>query len=145
MWQGSEIEAFAQFIGTFCGVLATMSPHSVEFARRMDALNRYVAMNGVEQDLRRRLREYLHQTKHLQIAASSKELLLLLSPADTKLAGVSVVACFNDLRRVKQGHSYVEGSHWAFCGRAVAPCSCHRRLGSERAHSQLNELLILDQ
>jgi len=35
----------------------------------------------LDNDLRRRLREYLHQTKHLQIAAASKDLLALLSPA----------------------------------------------------------------
>ena len=73
--------AFAQFIGTFCGVLATMNPHGVEFTRRMDDLNRYVSMHNLDPELRRRLREYLHQTKHLQVAAASKELLSLLSPA----------------------------------------------------------------
>ena len=51
-----------------------MSPHTAEFNRRMDDLNRYVAIHGLDNDLRRRLREYLHQTKHLQVAAASKDL-----------------------------------------------------------------------
>lgn len=68
-------------IGTFCGVVATMNPHSAEFNRRMDDLNRYLSMHNLPSELRRRLREYLHQTRHLQVAAASKELLSLLSPA----------------------------------------------------------------
>ena len=73
--------SWGHVIGTFCGVVATMSPHVTEFNRRMDDLNRYMSMNNLDQDLKRRLREYLHQTKHLQIAAASKDLLGLLSPA----------------------------------------------------------------
>jgi len=72
---------WGNLIGTFCGVVATMNPHTAEFNRRMDDLNRYVKMHGLHNDLRRRLREYLHQTRHLQTAAASKDLLTLLSPA----------------------------------------------------------------
>jgi hypothetical protein len=46
----------------------------------MDDLNRFLSLHNVPSDLRRRLREYLHQTRHLQVAASSRELLSLLSP-----------------------------------------------------------------
>ena len=72
---------WGNLIGTFCGVVATMNPHQKEFNRRMDDLNRYVAMYDLKPDLRRRLREYLHQTRHLQVAEASKDLLNLLSPA----------------------------------------------------------------
>ena len=68
-------------IGTFCGVVATMNPQSTEFNRRMDDLNRYMTLHNLPDELRRRLREYMHQTKHLQIAAASKEIITLLSPA----------------------------------------------------------------
>jgi hypothetical protein len=68
-------------IGTFCGVVATMSPHVTEFNRRMDDLNHYAHTHNLDHDLRRRLREYLHQSRHLQATASSQELLSLLSPA----------------------------------------------------------------
>ena len=68
-------------IGTFCGVVATMSPQTTEFNRRMDDLNRYCGLHHLPPDVRRRLREYLHQTKHLQISHASKELIELLSPA----------------------------------------------------------------
>ena len=68
-------------IGTFCGVVATMSPHTTEFNRRMDDLNRFVVLHGLDAELRRRLREYLHQTKHLQVAHASKDLIAMLSPS----------------------------------------------------------------
>lgn len=68
-------------IGTFCGIVATMNPHHAEFNRRMDDLNSYLALNNLPQELRRRLREYLHQTRHLQMASASKEIVTLLSPA----------------------------------------------------------------
>ena len=68
-------------IGTFCGVVANMNPRAAEFNSRMDDLNRFVSAHQLDSELRRRLREYLHQTKHLQMFAASKELLILLSPA----------------------------------------------------------------
>ena len=98
---------WGNLIGTFCGVVATMNPHTAEFNRRMDDLNRYVSQvrptsphsspqlptsphlsdlrtlshtssqpcrlnrcvsqHAIDHDLRRRLREYLHQTRHLQV------------------------------------------------------------------------------
>jgi hypothetical protein len=47
----------------------------------MDDLNRYLSLHNLPQELRRRLREYLHQTRHLQMAEASKEIVTLLSPA----------------------------------------------------------------
>ena len=38
---------WGNLIGTFCGVVATMSPHTAEFNRRMDDLNRYVNMYNI--------------------------------------------------------------------------------------------------
>ena len=68
-------------IGTFCGVIATMAPQTTEFNRRMDDLNTYMALHSLPNELRRRLREYLHQTRHIQLSTASKELVALLSPA----------------------------------------------------------------
>lgn len=46
----------------------------------MDDLNRMMHLNGLNKSFRRRLREYLHQSKHLQIARASERVVDLLSP-----------------------------------------------------------------
>jgi len=90
--------AWGQVIATFCRIIANMNPESSEFMRRMDELNRFMRAEMLPPEMRRRLREYYHQTRHLQVHAANRQLLQMLSPA---LQG-EVVWCTNQrwLRRV---------------------------------------------
>lgn len=46
----------------------------------MDNLNLFMRRHDFSADFQRRLREYMHQTKHLQTAKSHRTLLTLMSP-----------------------------------------------------------------
>ena len=72
---------WGQVVGTFCGVIATFDPHGTEFRRNMDDLNVFMASKHLPVEMRRRLREYFHQTKHLQMANSQRHLFHMMSPA----------------------------------------------------------------
>lgn len=69
-------------LGTFTTVLLTGSPGKIAFQTNMDALNRFMASQGarINKPMRRRLREYFHQSRHLQVAATNADLLQNLSP-----------------------------------------------------------------
>jgi len=73
--------AWGQVIATFCRIIANMDPESNDFSRRMDDLNRFMDKEMLPPDMRRRLREYFHQTRHLQVHTSNRALLQMLSPA----------------------------------------------------------------
>ena len=90
--------AWGQVIATFCRIIANMDPESNDFSRRMDDLNRFMRKEMLPADMRRRLREYFHQTRHLQVHAANRTLLQMLSPT---LQG-EVVWCTNErwLRRI---------------------------------------------
>ena len=72
---------WGQVIATFCGVVATFNPEGAEFRRTMDDLNRFCVLQGLEAELRTKLREYFHQTKHLRVASAHRRLLSQMSPA----------------------------------------------------------------
>ena len=55
-------------IGTIVGIVATLNPDAIEFRCTMDNLNRFCHENLLSHDVSRRLREYFHQTRHLQVA-----------------------------------------------------------------------------
>jgi len=67
-------------IATFCGVVANLDPAGTEFRTTMDNLNRFMALQGLPNDMRRTLREYFHQTRHLQIARANRLLIENMSP-----------------------------------------------------------------
>lgn len=51
------------------------------FARSaVDNLNRFMSLQGLPQQMRQQLREYFHQTRHLQIARANKQLIEYMSP-----------------------------------------------------------------
>lgn len=77
-------------IATFCGVMATLSPNATEFRCTMDALNRFMAAQDIPSEMQRRIREYFHQTKHLQDTTDRRALLEKMSPA---LAGEVALRC----------------------------------------------------
>jgi hypothetical protein len=67
-------------IATFCGVIANLDPAGTEFRQTMDNLNRFMSLQGLPKDMRQQLREYFHQTRHLQIARANKLLIENMSP-----------------------------------------------------------------
>ena len=78
MLMGSVL--WGQVVATFCGVVATFNPEAAHFRTTMDDLNRFMAMNGLPKDVRTRLREYFHQTKHLRLTLAHRTLLQQMSP-----------------------------------------------------------------
>ena len=71
---------WGMIIATFCGVISNLDPAGTEFRTTMDNLNRFMALQGLPQEMRQSLREYFHQTKHLQIARANKLLIENMSP-----------------------------------------------------------------
>jgi hypothetical protein len=67
-------------IATFCGVIANLDPAGTEFRTTMDNLNRFMSQQCLPQQMRQQLREYFHQTRHLQIARANKLLIENMSP-----------------------------------------------------------------
>jgi len=67
-------------IATFCGVIASLDPKGNEFRKTMDDLNGFMAEQGLPNDMRISLREYFHQTRHLQVARANKQLIENMSP-----------------------------------------------------------------
>lgn len=72
---------WAQVIGTFCGVIATFNPEANAFQAKMDELNRFMKRENVPHEMRQRLREYFHQSKHLRLAQTQNALLDDMSPS----------------------------------------------------------------
>jgi hypothetical protein len=72
---------YAQVIGTYCGVVATLNPELMAFHETMDDLNRFMIREEMPNEMRRRLREYFHQSKHLRLAETQKGLLQLMPPS----------------------------------------------------------------
>jgi len=68
-------------IGTIVGIVATLNPDAIEFRCTMDNLNRFCHDNLLDHSMARRLREYFHQTRHLQIASAQRKLMAQMSPA----------------------------------------------------------------
>ena len=71
---------WGQLIGTFCSIIATFNPEGAEFRRMMDELNRFMRLEGLDNAMRQRLREYFHQTKHLRLTQAQRQLLQQMSP-----------------------------------------------------------------
>jgi len=67
-------------IATFCGVIANLDPQGTEFRKTMDDLNTFMASQGIPREMRISLREYFHQTKHLQVARANRQLIENMSP-----------------------------------------------------------------
>mgnify|MGYP002632495033 CR=1 FL=1 len=63
------------------GVMGTLNPAVMSFRFKMDDLNRFMEDSHLPYEMRRRLREYFHQTRHLQLAEANRDLLCMMSPA----------------------------------------------------------------
>ena len=55
----------------------------IQFQNNMDALNAFMKANNskINHPMRRRLREYFHQSRHVQSTMTNTDLLKMLSPA----------------------------------------------------------------
>jgi hypothetical protein len=67
-------------IGTFCGTIANLAPGTRAFRDNMNDLNHYLSVNRVDKQLRQRLREYFHQSRHINDASNQFRLLNQMSP-----------------------------------------------------------------
>jgi len=76
----SSAMVWAYVIGTFCGVMSSMNPDTIEFRNRMDTLNRFMSQENLPDELRQRLREYFHEGHNLRRTHSSRALINQLSP-----------------------------------------------------------------
>merc|ERR1719230_1146557 len=72
---------YAQVIGTYCGVVASLNPEQQAFREKLDDLNRFMQREELPSEMRRRLREYFHQSKHLRLADTQRSLLLHMPPS----------------------------------------------------------------
>lgn len=99
---------WGQVIATFCGVVATFNPEAAEFRRTMDDLNRFMSLQGLDSDLRARLREYFHQTKHLRVASAHRRLISQMSP--TLQSKLTLMCNERWLRRVE----FLDGAEEGF-------------------------------
>jgi len=97
MLLGSIIWAYV--VATMCGIVANFSPHTLQFHQTLDDLNYFMKINHLPMELRFRLREYFHQTKHMQLAQSQTSLLSMMSPM--LQAQVSFLCHAGILSRVK--------------------------------------------
>ena len=75
---------FAQLVGSFCGLAASITPDKKEFRFDMSDLNLLMRQENVPLGMRMRLREYLHNSKYLNASRTRTRLLNKLSP---QLAG----------------------------------------------------------
>ena len=71
---------WGNFIATYCGVIASQDPEGQDFRRTMDELNRFISAKRLDKAMQLRLREYFHQTRHLQVADAHRHLMNLMSP-----------------------------------------------------------------
>lgn len=70
----------SNIIGTFASVLSNLDPEGNAFKQRMDSLNRFARQHDLEPHVRRHLRSYMLETRHLQVAQANADLVALLSP-----------------------------------------------------------------
>lgn len=77
----SSCVVWAHLIGVFSSILANFSPERNAFRAEIDQLNRFIKAEAMPKELARRMREYLHQSKHLRSAQIQQRLLSALPPA----------------------------------------------------------------
>ena len=71
---------FANIVGQFCGLAASLAPEKVQFRYDLSDLNYHMHEEAIPDELRYRLREYFHNTIHLRQGKIRVRLLKLLSP-----------------------------------------------------------------
>ena len=67
-------------IAVIVSVVSGADPDKTEFHNTMDNLNGFMKSESLPGEMRKQLREYFHQTKHLQVARANKVLIENMSP-----------------------------------------------------------------
>ena len=62
-------------------MIAKLNPEAAAFRDTLDNLNRFMIREDLPHDMRRRLREYFHQSKHLRLAQTQRALLSDMPPS----------------------------------------------------------------
>ena len=94
MLMGSLV--WANVVATLCGVINLSFNELIAFRRNMDELNMMMGEYEFPNEVRRRLREFFHQSQHLNKAASYQRLTSRMSP---KLQGEVAMMCNGSLLR----------------------------------------------
>lgn len=71
---------YAYVIGGVCQIVTSMDVSTNQFHQLMDNLNRYIDQNNLPEHLKTRLKEYFHNSRHIQQEHHYKELLRTMSP-----------------------------------------------------------------
>ena len=67
-------------IATLLNIANTYDPSAIEFRYSLDELNRFMQQHLFPDEMRRQLREYMHETKAISVMRTQRQLLTLLSP-----------------------------------------------------------------
>ena len=59
---------WAKVLATFCDLATNSDPSAVEYRQALDDLNRFCNSQGLSVELKRRLRQYFHQRKHIMVS-----------------------------------------------------------------------------
>lgn len=70
---------WTQVLAAFCDIATNSDPAQVEFRRTLDDLNRFCASENLPTHLRRELRQYFHQSKHVAATQSAANVIYKLS------------------------------------------------------------------
>lgn len=62
---------WAKVLATFCDLATNSDPSAVEYRQAIDDLNRFCNSQGLDSKLKRRLRQYFAQRKHIMMAKSA--------------------------------------------------------------------------
>ena len=62
-------------------MIAKLNPEAAAFRDTLDNLNRFMSREDLPHEMRRRLREYFHQSKHLRLAQTQRALLSDMPPS----------------------------------------------------------------
>lgn len=73
-------QIWAYVIGSVCGIISSLDPQTLRFQTNMDALNIMMADHRIPTEMRRRLRTYFYESKHVQRQRSQGAVVEALSP-----------------------------------------------------------------
>ena len=71
---------WTMILASFCDVASNGNPGSTNFRQNLDGLNEFMEHHHLPVEMRRRLREYMHQQKSQMLLAFSHQAIPLLSP-----------------------------------------------------------------
>lgn len=70
---------WARVLATLCDLATNSDPSAIEYRQALDDLNRFCHSHGLSSELKRRLRQYFHQRKHVMLAKSASGVIAKMS------------------------------------------------------------------